>query len=285
MQQELQALLAPGGAISRRDHPQLENAIRHALAAGTIVPLLWGTYAGAATFRSVAEAVQLWDPHSVLTGATAAHLSWWPELRADKVEALSRRRSRRDVSLLNLTQGDSFPELVHKPGELRLAHPAWSVLELTDTLGGKPIDEALRRRATSLKAMWWALGLMPGRRGNVKRRRLLVESRAEPWSALERDAHVLLHAAGITGWTTNHKLILPTGEVRLLDICFPEYRFGVELDGERYHSSSEAFHADRYKDMWAARLGWRIVRLTTTTLAELVPTIQACIPELGQRSA
>ncbi|NLE97774.1 MAG: hypothetical protein GX596_07265, partial [Propionibacterium sp.] len=221
--------------------------------------------------------VHLWDPDAVLTGATAARLHWWPELQLPGVTALSRRRNLREVPLLDLSRGQAPPELVFEKDGLRLAHPAWSVLDLTDVLGGKAIDEALRRRATPLKALWWALEQLPNRRGNQERRRLLIESRAEPWSWLEREAHQVLHAAGASGWSTNEKLVLPTGKVRFLDICFKRARFGIELDGEEYHRTPEAFHNDRYNDMWAARMGWRVVRLTRATLGELIPTVQACV--------
>ena len=51
--------------------------------------------------------------------------------------------------------------------------PALTVLDLIPTLGGKPIDEALRRRAATLEQMWRALELTPDRRGNTLRRALL----------------------------------------------------------------------------------------------------------------
>lgn len=276
MHPDLAHLLASGGALRRADHPKLANPIRHALAARHVVPLLAGTYALEANQLSVAHALQLWDADAVLTGATAAKLFWWTDLQHDAVHAMSRRRNNRDVPLLKLTRGTPKQQLVHVPEELglRLAHPAWSVLDMIDDWGADVIDEALRRRAIPLKALWWALRLLPNRRGNQRRRRLLIESRAEPWSALEREAHTLLFAAGITGWRTNRKLVLPTGEVRFLDICFDRQRFGIELDGEEHHRTSEAFHNDRYKDMWAARIGWRVVRFTRATLDELVPMVR-----------
>ena len=50
--------------------------------------------------------------------------------------------------------------------DIRLACPALSVLDLIDVLGGAAVDEALRRRATTLRELWAAYAMCPQRPGN-----------------------------------------------------------------------------------------------------------------------
>lgn len=285
MHPELQRLIAADGAVGRRDHPELRNAIRHALARGVLVPLLPGTYSVARSFETLVAAVRLWDPDAVLTGATAAKLSWWPELQVDVVTAMVRRPSEREVPGLLLRRGTVDPDLVFEREGLRLVHPAWSALELTDTLGGEAIDQALRRRATSLPAMRWAMGRMEGRPGNVSRRRLLLDSRDEPWSELEREGHRELRRARITGWRGNQRIVLPNGQVRYVDVAFLGLKLAVELDSWEHHSSYESFVDDRRKDIELTLQGWTVLRFTKATMADLVPTIRAVLAELQNPSA
>lgn len=276
MHEELARLLTTQHAISRRDHPTLANQIRRALASREIVPLLPGTYALAPTLQARATAVSLWDPDAVITGRAAAHLTWWPELSAKTLTGISRRELKRDVPDVTLVRRSVDPELVHEVGGLRFAHPAWNALELTDELGGDPIDEILRRRVMPLRALWWALDRMPKRKGNKMRRRLLIESRDEPWSALERQAHGLLRSSGITGWVTNHPILLE-GSLSYLDLVFRRERVAIELDGWAFHSSLESFHSDRSRDLRLTRNGWTVLRFTDRTMGELVDTVRECL--------
>lgn len=280
MHLELQRLLATDGAVSRREHPEVANAIRHALRTGALVALLPGTYSFERSFETLVAAVKLWDPDAVFTGATAAKLSWWPELEVREVTAVVRRPSERAVPGLRLSRGEIDPDLVFEKDGYRLVHPAWCALELTDTLGGEAIDQALRRRATSLKAMRWAIGVMARRAGNVERRRLLLESRDQPWSELERDGHRMLRRARIKGWKGNQRIVLPDGSVRYVDIAFRGLKLAVELDSWEHHKSYESFVDDRRKDVELILQGWTVLRFTHATLPDLVPTIRAVLPKL-----
>ncbi|WP_297749884.1 DUF559 domain-containing protein [uncultured Tessaracoccus sp.] len=281
MHAELRRLIAEDGAIARSQHPELHNPIRHAVQAGQLVPLLPGTYSVECSFTTLVAAVRLWDPDAVFTGATAAKLSWWDELPTDTVQAISRRRTTREVPGLRLTRGTVEPSVVFEHGGLRLVHPAWSALELTDELGGEAIDEALRRRATSLPAMRWALGQMSDRPGNTERRRLLLESRDEPWSELERDGHRRLRRARLTGWKGNYRIVLPNGSVRYGDIVYEEPQLVVELDSWTHHSSREAFVDDRRKDVELTLQGWTVLRFTKDTMDDLVPSVRAALQMLN----
>ena len=240
-----------------------------------LTPLMPGTYGTGGGFAARAVSVQLWDPDAVFVSGTAARLSWWPDLAYDTVRAVAHRSSRRSVSGIEVTAGSVDPDLIYEVAGLRLVHPAWSALELSDEIGGIAIDEALRRRKSSLKAMRWALGLMRNRSGNVARRRLLLESRDEPWSELEREAHVRLRAAKITGWRANDRIVLPSGKVRYADVSFRQERLAVEFDGWEHHKSYESFIDDRVKDVELMCEGWMVARFTAASMTDLVPSITA----------
>lgn len=230
MHPELAHVLATQHAVSRHGHPHLQNAIRHSLSKGELIPLLPGTYCAEASFLARANAVQLWDCNAVLTGGTAAKLSWWPELRWDDVGATCHRASTRAVGGITIRKGQVDPDLVMVHEGFQMVHPSWSALELTDHLGGLAIDQALRRRATSLAAMRWAMKQMSGRAGNVQRAQLLLDSKDSPWSENERTAHRMLREARITGWEGNARVVLRSGAVRFLDVALRQRKIGVEID-------------------------------------------------------
>ncbi len=277
MNPELADLVATRHAIARRNHPHLAAAIAHELRVGRLTALLPGTYCADPTFLARATAIQLWDPNAVLNSGTAARLTWWPELRWDRATAVVPRKSTRLVRGIELVRGRVDPDLVIQHNGFNLVHPAWSVLELTDDLGGRAIDQSLRTRATSLAALRWALGRMSNRGGNVQRRRLLLDSKDEPWSENERNAHAMLRSAGIKGWTGNLRIVLSNGSVRFLDIAFKERMLGVEIDSWEYHSSHESFIDDRRKDVELICDGWTIIRFTPETLVDLVPTLKVLL--------
>lgn len=243
------------------------------MAKGRILPVLPGIYVGHLSFQTRVAAVQAWDRDAVFLGGTAARLTWWPELAWDRVCAAVRHASTRQVESVTLTEQCVDQDLIYEVDGFRVAHPAWSALELSDELGGQALDEALRRGATSLPALRWALRSMPKRRGNAERHRLLVESRDEPWSELEREAHKMLRRSRITGWRANYRLVLPSG-IRFLDIAFEKARLGVELDSWEHHRSFDRFQDDRDKDRALVEAGWTVLRFTHRSLDQLVPTIR-----------
>lgn len=253
------------------------------MGAGHLIRLLPGVYGPDDSFPSRTHALHAWDENAILTGSTAARLSWWSELRDDTVRASSMRQLTDspgfDVRRLHLP-----PDLVHDASGYRLVYPSLSVLQLIPQVGPAAIDEALRRRATSVEALHEALRLMPGRPGNRECLAHLKLSRDQPWSALEREAHQVLRAAGIRGWRANVPVRLPSGLV-YLDVAFLRWRIAVELDGFRYHSDAEAFHADRRRDVELQVAGWRVLRFTAQTLDTMPEAVRSVLSDAIRRSA
>lgn len=272
MHQDLGLAFLHDGVLSRRRHTALIGRIDAAVKRGAIVPLMPGTYAPERNFHTLVQSVADWDPDAVFTGGTAARLTWWPDIRFEDVHAFTRRRPLRRVSGTQLYQLHLDHDLVLEVGTLRMQHPAASTVDLARSLGPDAIDEALRRRATSIQALKWALSRMPGRSGNPRIAELIRDSRDEPWSAMERQAHRMLRTAGLRDWRANHKIVVPWGWV-YADIAFPRYRVVVELDGWQFHQSRESFVADRRRDVALHLAGWTVLRFTADSMNELVPQV------------
>ena len=263
--------------VVRREHPELKAHIDHLLRIGKLVPVLPGVLRWSqvpASFQLHIEAVAAWNPDAVFLGATAAALSWWPELRPKQVEIASRPpRSR--PAWLTCSRTQVPPELVLTHGPLRLACPELSVLGMADDAA---ICDALRCKVTTLARLHGALELMPGVRGNQARRRLLEASRGEPWSPLELEAHRRLRNARISGWTTNCRVRLGDA-VYFLDIAFREQRLALELDGWQHHRSHASFIADRSRANQLILAGWMVLRFTAQSLDALVPETRRALRE------
>lgn len=220
MTSPLNDALAADGILSRRLHPALIGRIDAAVKRGELVPLFPGTYAPARSFHSLVAALADWDPNAVLMAASAARLSWWPNLDDDLVRAATTRRPVRRVPGTKLSLIPIPAELVAERGGLRIQHPAASTLDLAREIGPAAIDEALRRRAVSLGELRDAFELMTWRTGNPQLAAWLRASRDGAWSHLERDAHALLHAARITGWKANYE-VRARGRLHFIDVAFP----------------------------------------------------------------
>ncbi|MGJ6979495.1 endonuclease domain-containing protein [Aestuariimicrobium soli] len=211
-------------------------------------------------------------PSAVFTHDVAAWLAWWPEL---DVSTVSVAGSRMQADWLTRNQCTIDRDwVIHRRG-LVVTHPARSVLELTETRGADPIDEALRRRATTLAHLRTALASFPVRgRGRAEKAAWLLDSRDEPWSALERRAHRMLRAACITGWKANLR-IRTARATFYADIAFPSLRLVIELDGFTHHSTAAQLSADHERQNDLQLAGWTVLRFTWTTVDALVESVRA----------
>lgn len=278
MNRELKRILEHHGAVCRRQYPKLCGSIDRAVRNGELLPLMTGTYSTAVTFHTLVASISMWDPLAVFSGGTAARLTWWPEHRSDgdTVHANTHRCPKRPLSGTKLRQRKVSEELVRVVAGIRVSHPALSVLELAVSEGAAVIDEALRRRATTVTSLNWALRLTSGREGNPQLAALLRASRDSPWSALERQAHELLRRARITGWKANYPVQLPRGTV-YLDAAFPGIQVALEFDGWQFHGNHQSFVADRQRDVALRLAGWTVLRFTADSLDALVPTTRKFI--------
>ncbi|MFT3889405.1 MAG: DUF559 domain-containing protein [Arachnia sp.] len=280
MHSALHDALAADGILSRRLHPQLIGRIDAAVKRGELTPLLPGTYAPTSDFHHLVLAVADWDADAVFTAGTAARLSWWPDLADDLVHAVTRRRPRRSVAGTRLSLRPMPEPLIVETRGLRIQNPAASTLDLARTAGPDTIDEALRRRATTLGSLYDAFELMSWRPGNPKLASWLRASRDGAWSPLEREAHELLRQGRITGWKANY-LIRTGGRAYFADVAFPGLRLVLEFDGWRYHGDRLSFIADRQRDVALRLAGWTVLRFTAETMGTLMPVLRRLLAKVA----
>lgn len=262
-----------GGVVLRSTSPRRYDwLVRH----GDLVVTLPGVAVPRSQAQSlVARALALAavDPDAVVSGPSAAALTWWPELVSDEliVTAHSTRFIRTSAKGYLFDRAQIPIDLVRQVGTLRVASPALSVLEMIPSHGGECVDEALRRGATSLTDIHAALDLTPNRPGNQVRRVILHDSRDEPWSGAERLAHRRLRSEGLSGWVANLPVAMTPSKLwprtrAYLDLGFPEAMLGIEVDGATYHSTAAAQQDDRLRDVALSLLGWQIVRFPASAV-------------------
>lgn len=266
---DIQAVIAKQGVIALRAYPDLVGSIRWLVRRGNLQAVLPGVYAPPDTVGSVAtriRAVMAWDPNAVLLAEAAARVSFWPTIRVPAVSC-ALKHHRQPQRGFHFSRRHVPAELVMANAGLRLTSPAMTALDLCDALGGDAIDEALRTRATTLEHLHRALELTSARFGNAERRRLLLDSRDEPWSAAERKFHRLLREAGITAWKANRPFVLG-GSLFFIDVAFRGIKLAIEIDGRLYHSGSEVFETDRWRQNLLILDGWCVLRFTSAMIDE-----------------
>jgi very-short-patch-repair endonuclease len=280
LQSDVGQILATEGVIARSEHAILGGTIDRLIRKGSLRSVLPGVYAPPEVCNSVdtrIRALMRWDPDAVLVDEAAAWVSFWPEVRVTSV-ACSMRHKRRPQPGYCFTRRQIPPELVITRSGVRLTAPALTALDLCATLGGDAIDQALRTRATTLEHLHRAMELTTARVGNRTRRQLLLDSRAEPWSAAERSFHRLLRAAGISGWRANRPVVL-RDLTFYVDVIFRQLRLVIEIDGRLYHTGAEVFETDRWRQNLLVLNGWYVLRFTWTMIEERPEEVLAMVRE------
>ncbi|QDP96337.1 DUF559 domain-containing protein [Microlunatus elymi] len=269
------------GVIARRAHLDLSQTIGRMLRAGELVALLpgvytWARWAGDPTVRLLAVAA--WSPDAVVCRLAAARLTFWPEVDHGELDlAVSDRRCsakgfrlhRRRLPPEHIVGWPLLGEDAATDGRgiVPITGPALTAVDLCAELGGEPIDRVLRSRQARLADLRGALECTAHRSGNRDRRRVLVESRAEPWSAAERKGHRLLFEAGIGGWFANFEVAVG-GKTYYLDIAFPHLKLAVEIDGRFHEDDPDQFQSDRERQNAVQLAGWFVLRFTWYDLVD-----------------
>lgn len=283
---DIQRVLAQKGVIALRNHPELVGPIRWLVRRGDLHAVLPGVYAprpAADTFDTRIRALMAWDPNAVLVAAAAARVSFWPTIQVPIVTCALKHHRQPQLGF-HFSRRQVPTELVVSRAGLLYTSPALTALDLCESIGGDAIDEALRTRATTMKHLHRALELTGSRIGNAERRRLLLDSRDEPWSAAERKFHRLLRAAGITAWKANRPFAVGSS-LFFIDIAFRGVKLAIEIDGRLYHSGSEAFETDRWRQNLLILDGWYVLRFTHSMIderpAEVIEMVREALEMLG----
>jgi very-short-patch-repair endonuclease len=250
--------LLPRGPVAPRTPAQRRRLLR-LKDRGAVIRLFPGIYCHPALTDDVETRIRgaaLWSGDGVLTGAAAARVTFWPELPVPRV-ALSGRSKRRVPPGIDLSREALPPELIMEHRGLRVTVPALTALDL----GPAGIDQVLLRRAATLDQLHAAIAATPNRYGNADRRRILHDSRDEPWSEAERRLHHALRSAKITGWRTNVEVWCQQRRY-FLDLAFVGRRVAIEVDGYEVHSRRTQFERDRRKWSDLVAAGWLVLQFT-----------------------
>ncbi|MBK8447661.1 MAG: DUF559 domain-containing protein [Micropruina sp.] len=269
MERILELLHLEGGVLPRWKHRTLTRQLDHCVRRGRLHAILPGVYtAPEPSWEARVRAAAAFRCDGVITGAAAAKTLWWPECPITSVSvALPHGTVERRYPGFEWERRPIPPELIVHRGDLRFACPALSVLDLIPAYAGEVIDEALRRRSTTLAELWQALEACRHRPGNAQRRALLHDSRDEPWSEAERLAHRLLRAAQLSGWRTNYRIRVDDIE-HFADLAFPHQRVIIEIDGWEHHGSRSAFVADRWRYARLAAAKWSVMPFAAEALTD-----------------
>lgn len=244
---------------------------------GWLTPVLPGVYAESDLAEhpdTRIRAVGLWSGSAVLTGTAAARLTFWPDVEVGPV-TVANTSSRCAAHGYRMSRRRVPPHLIHSIDNLRCTSPALTALDLVPTHGTDVLDTALRSRRVTLSQLRETLSSTKGRVGNSHRAAAVLDSRDNPWSPAEREAHRLLRSGGITGWVANYPLPM-LGVIYYLDIAFPSARVAVEVDG-RVHNRDLVFESDRYRQNDIIMAGWRVLRFTWTMLTRYPMVVLATI--------
>jgi very-short-patch-repair endonuclease len=130
---------------------------------------------------------------------------------------------------------------------------------------GLALDDALRRRLTTLEAMRKLLQTMGPRAGTRTLRRLVhardeLDGKLE--SRLESELVRLLRDHGLPRPHSQYRVTQGDAAVARLDFAYPSSRLGIEADGYRWHGNLEGWRRDLRRDNRLKLLGWTILRFS-----------------------
>lgn len=204
------------------------------------------------------------SPGAVIAGvaASAVHGAKWVDDDVP-VELVAAGRRQRGLIVRNETLADD--EVTTVAG-IRVTTPARTAFDLARHL---PRDKAVARIDALMNARTFSIGdvslVAKGHRGARGLRRLraalpLVDGGAE--SPKESWLRLLFIDAGLPRPTTQFVIYDERGDyVRRVDMCWEEFRVGVEYDGEQHLTSRRQYVIDVRVNRALQRLGWNVIHV------------------------
>ena len=231
---------------------------------------LWGPSA-LATWHAIRPALAPAPPEQdVVHLAVPCGRKSWPDLQAHKIDVPSGRVH--GCLRIQLPFDACIDSMAFLPLCDAEAIAAWTMTRETMTLDR--FDSAIAAHSGR-----------PGVRQLLHLRRLFSTGAS---SEAEYRVHLLFHRHGIVGWEANVRIELPGGWIRA-DILFPLLKHIVEIDGHRHHSSRQAFHDDRGRDLNCSAFGYHVTRLTWDAIVnhpdELITNLRRTQAHLASRIA
>lgn len=251
------------------------SAIDRRIRRGLLVPVGGGVYllrgAGEDPLAAASAAV-LRSPEAVVSHWTAARLHGFPLPPVNRSHVMLPRYAplpRLDLPLtVHQTRHLPVVDVVDLDG-LRVTSPARTLCDLAPWLRPARLQHLCEERfllsspaPERLVACHRALARR-GRAGTVALRSVLdalLDDEPFPESQLELALLRLLVEGGLSGLRRQYRPPWFDGVRGIVDFADPEARLVVEADGRRWHSTRQAFDADRRRDRVAAGHGWHVLR-------------------------
>lgn len=271
----------PDGVMSARLAPQRARALNAKAFRGQLDRVLPGVYAdpdAASTPEGRLRAIGAYGHDLVVTRHAAAALTWWDDLDLPEVWDLACPRAIAPGYGLTVEQRIVPRHLTTRFSGAVLTAPELTVLDLIPDMDDAVVYEALRRRQTTVAALERALKATPKRRGNKRRREIVADCAAAPWSYLEKEAHSLLRTKSMQGWVANHRIMIG-GKTYFIDVAYRREKVAVELDGFRFHFNEDSFYNDRERDAALASAGWLPLRFTDKSIDQMSRVLPAILTQ------
>ena len=268
-----QALAA--GFTSRNIEGKLRRsewkALYRGVYADTSFPSSWRQAVLAAIFRA--------GPGTAASGTCAAALLDLPGFHRGSIEVTGPHHLRNAPFVARI---GSIPE-DHRTriGSIPCTNAARTLLDIAGRVGRihleDALDDALRRRLTSLPRLKWMVNGVSGRgrpgiavlRDAIKER---DDGRAIPESVLESRLWRPLGRLGVARPERQFPIVYEGTEYRL-DYAFPHAMVAVEAQSYRWHSSKSAWERDMEKANVLQILGWRPIYVTWADLHDRKRTV------------
>jgi very-short-patch-repair endonuclease len=257
------ALAAGGGVVLARSHPSLRRTLLREVERGTLASPMLGTFVAAGTERDpliLATALCAFFPDAVVTGWTAAAMSFWPGEERLPIRALQVKPGNAPAWLA-ASRASVPPELIVSRGPVRLTCPELTALDLAAESGGESVFALLRSGAGSIEGLNAVLALLPRRRGNAARGRALGRAANNPWSGGEQQFQRLLMNEQLAEFVGNLRVRV-FGRTYRVDLALERLKIGIEFDSAEFHTDRKTFEDDRRKHNDLEAAGWRILHVT-----------------------
>ncbi|TDC68340.1 hypothetical protein E1200_11875 [Actinomadura sp. GC306] len=145
------------------------------------------------------------------------------------------------------------------------------------------LDQFLRQGVATEELAKMARAL-PGYRGNKRLREVIRLSDRGAASPGESWTRVAVIRSGFPRPETQVAVMGPHGNWLYVDLGYPEFRVGLEYDGERHHSGRAARAHDRRRRAWLAKeMGWEIIPVTKDFLHRPAPYWEALLTAMLHR--
>ena len=257
-----------------------KSAIRRRVEAGRWQQLTPGVYRVAGSPSSwrqklLAECMA-WGDEAVASHCSAAAL--WMLAGFERVTVIeitvartrSRRNSRHVVHWLSPLTAAETTILEAIP----VTTPTRTIIDIASVSSRETLeialDDALRRRITSIPRLQWQLKESARGRPGIVILRSLIDARsgsaAIPQSVFETRVLRILKGTGLPKPELQYHIREGPKVVAIVDFAFPTLRLAIEADGYRWHSGRLRWEHDLARRNALTSMGWRVLHITWSAL-------------------